>query len=179
VSDTSAVPVAPPAEPAAQAAPSRGIEIAFAAVALAFTAGYLFLSTQITLRQEALPGQIDARFWPLVLGVAGVAASLVLLVVAIAKPAPSRDDLEIVRPGGVRRVVLTCVATLVYVIVWSISSVVLLGYRIELFPIVTAVYLVVLMLVYGHRRLLSLILYPIVLTAFIYVLFGMLLRVPL
>ena len=41
------------------AKPSRPLEIAFAAAALAFTAGYLALSTQIDLRREAAPGQID------------------------------------------------------------------------------------------------------------------------
>ena len=55
----------------AGAAASRPLEILFAAVALAFTASYLYLGTQIPLRQEAAPGQIDARFWPLLLGVAG------------------------------------------------------------------------------------------------------------
>jgi hypothetical protein len=35
------------------------------------------------------------------------------------------------------------------------------------------------MLVYGHRRWLSLIIYTASITAFIYVVFGMLLRIPL
>ena len=60
----------------AGAAASRPLEILFAAVALAFTASYLYLGTQIPLRQEAAPGQIDARFWPLLLGVAGVAVGV-------------------------------------------------------------------------------------------------------
>lgn len=77
------------------------------------------------------------------------------------------------------RVAATCVLTLGYVFVWGFSSIVLLGYRIELFPVVTAVFLAVLMLLYGHRRILGLILYPVLVTAFIYVVFGMLLRVPL
>ena len=37
---------------------SRTLEIVFAVVALAFTAGYLFLSTQIPLRREAEPSEI-------------------------------------------------------------------------------------------------------------------------
>ncbi|WP_235201284.1 hypothetical protein [Microbacterium sp. CH12i] len=51
------------------ARPSRAMEIIFGVAALAFTSGFLALSTQIHLRREAAPGQIDARFWPLVLGV--------------------------------------------------------------------------------------------------------------
>ena len=39
--------------------------------------------------------------------------------------------------------------------------------------------LFLLMLVYGHRRWVGLIVYPVAVTALIYVLFGMLLRIPL
>lgn len=163
----------------AGAAASRPLEIAFAAIALALTAGYLYLGTQISLRQEAAPGQIDARFWPLVVGTVGVAVSVALLAIAIARPPQPRDDIERIQPGGVPRVMLTCVLTLGYVGLWVIGSVVAFGYRIELFPVITAVYLVLLMLLYGQRRWLGLVLYPVALTGFIYVLFGMLLRVPL
>ena len=163
----------------AGAAASRPLEIVFAAVALVVTAGYLYLSTRIPLRQEAAPGQIDARFWPLLLGTAGVAVSIVLLAGAITRPPQSRGDLERIRPGGVPRVVLTCVLTLGYVGLWTLGAVVAFGYRIELFPVITAVYLVLLMLLYGQRRWLGLVLYPLAVTAFIYALFGMLLRVPL
>jgi len=161
------------------AAASRPLEITFAVVALVFTATYLYLGTQITLRQEAVPGQIDARFWPLLLGTCGVGVSIALLVFAILRPAPSRDDIERIQPGGVVRVVATCVLTAVYVALWAMSSVVAFGYRIELFPIITALFMAALMLVFGQRRWLGLVIYPIAVTAFIYVLFGMLLRVPL
>lgn len=158
---------------------SKPLEITFALVALVFTATYLLLATQIPLRQETAAGQIDARFWPLVLGTTGVALSIVLLVRTSVRPAETRDDLELRRPGGITRVVLTCVITLVFIFVWSVSSVVVFGYRFELFPIATALYLFVLMLVYGQRRWLGLIIYPIAVTTLIYFLFGMLLRIPL
>lgn len=161
------------------AAPSRPLEITLAIVALLFSAGYLFLSTQIVLRREAPPGQIDARFWPLVLGTTAVAIALILLVVAITRPAPSRDDIDRIQPGGVVRVLITAVLTVVFVAVWSVSSIVLFGYRFELFPIATALYLFLLMFIYGQRRWVGLVVYPIALTALIYVLFGMLLRIPL
>lgn len=168
-----------PVDDSESAAASRPLEIVFAAVALAISAGYLFLSTQIELRQEAAAGQIDARFWPLVLGTVAVAVSIALLVFALVRPAPSREDIERIRPGGVVRVIATSILTLIYVGLWTLSSVILFGYRIELFPIITAIYMIALMLVFGHRRWLSLVIYPIAVTAFIYVLFGMLLRVPL
>ena len=175
---STAEPVTPVPEHAGAAA-SRPLEIVFASVALAFTAGYLYLGTQIPLRQEALPGQIDARFWPLMLGTAGVAVSIALLAIAITRPPQSRDDIERAQPGGILRVFLTCVLTLGYVELWVVGSVVAFGYRFELFPVITAGYLVLLMLLYGQRRWLGLVIYPIAVTAFIYVLFGMLLRVPL
>ena len=161
------------------AAPSKPLEVFFAVVALVFTASYLFLSTRIPLRMEAPAGQIDARSWPILLGTIGVALSVVLLAIAVARPASSREDLERRRPGGILRIVLTCAITLVYVFLWSLASFVAFGYRFELFPIATALYLFVLMLVYGQRKWLGLIIYPIAVTALISVLFGMLLRIPL
>lgn len=158
---------------------SRPLEIVFAVVALAFTAGYLFLSTQIPLRREAAPGQIDARFWPLVIGVTGVVIAIALLAVAITRPAPTREDLERIQPGGFLRVIATLAITGGFVAMWSLGSVILFGYRIEVFPIAAAVLMAALMLLYGHRRWLSLIIYSASVTAFVYVVFGMLLRIPL
>lgn len=163
----------------ASARPSKGIEIAFAAIALIITTSYLVLGSQIELRRAADPGQIDARFWPIMLGSLGVAVSVALLVIAIVRPAPDRSAIEPIQRGGVLRVIVTAVITLVYVALWTFSSVVAFGYRIELFPIITAVYMFALMLVYGYRKWLGLILFPVLVTAFIYVVFGMLLRVPL
>lgn len=161
------------------ARPSRALEIAFSAIALTFTATYLALGTQITLRQAAAPGQIDARFWPLVLGAAGVAVSLALLAFALTRPAPSREDIERRQRGGLVRVTLTCAVTVAFIALWAVSSVVAFGYRIEVFPVVAAAYLLVLLLIYGQRRWVGLVAYPLSITVFIYVLFGMVLRVPL
>ena len=158
---------------------SRTLEIVFAVVALAFTAGYLFLSTQIPLRREAAPGQIDARFWPLVIGVTGVVVAIALLAVAITRPAPTREDLERIQPGGCLRVIATLAITGAFIVLWSLGSVILFGYRIEVFPIAAALLMASLMLLYGHRRWLSLIIYSASVTAFVYVVFGMLLRIPL
>jgi hypothetical protein len=153
--------------------------VTFAVIALAMCVAYFTLGTQIELRREAAPGQIDARFWPLVLGTIGIAVSVALLVIAIVRPPANRDDLERIQHGGVLRVAVTCALTLGYVALWSVSSVVALGYRIELFPFVTAIYMFVLLLVYGLRNWIGLIVYPLAVTGFIYVLFGMLLRIPL
>lgn len=161
------------------AAPSRPLEIAFAAVALAVAAGYLVLATQIPLRRAAAAGQIDARFWPMVIGTAAVVVAVVLLVIAITRPAPGREDIERIQSGGVRRVVITLAISLAFIVLWSLGSVILFGYRIEIFPIAAGLLMASLMLAYGHRRPLSLIVYCVVVTAFVYVVFGMLLRIPL
>ncbi|MFS0894484.1 tripartite tricarboxylate transporter TctB family protein [Microbacterium sp. 179-I 3D3 NHS] len=161
------------------AAASRPLEIAFGIVALAFTAGYVFLATQIPLRREAAAGQIDARFWPMVVGVSGVVIAIAILAIAITRPAPTREDLERIQPNGYVRVVATIAIALVFVAIWSLGSVILFGYRIEVFPIATALLMAGLMLLYGHRRWLSLIIYSVSVTAFVYVVFGILLRIPL
>ena len=159
--------------------PSRALEIVAALVAVAFTVVFLVAATQIPLRSAEAATAMTARTWPTVLGVAGVAVSVLLLVVAITRPAPARDDLDAVSKGGPLRVVLTLIVSIAFVAAWSVQSVVMLGYRIQLFPVIAAVYLAALLWLFGHRKWLGFVLYPIGLTAFIYVLFGMVLRIPL
>ena len=161
------------------AAPSRPLEIAFAAVALAVAAGYLVLATQIPLRREAAAGQIDARFWPTVIGTTAVVIAVLLLVIAITRPAPGREDIERIQRGGVLRVAITLVISIAFIALWSLGSVIMFGYRIEIFPVAAGLLMASLMLAYGHRRWLSLVIYSVVVTAFVYVVFGMLLRIPL
>jgi len=159
--------------------PSRALEIVTAAVLLAFCAGYLALATQIELRREAVAGQMDARTWPTVLGVLGVLFAVALLVVAITRPPSAREDLESTTRSGWARAGLTLLLSAGFVAVWGVSEIIAFGYRIQLFPIAVAVFMAALMLVYGQRRWLGLIAHPIGVAAFIYVLFGMLLRIPL
>lgn len=164
-------------EPAPE--PSRLLEVSFAAVALVFSIVYLVLALQIELRREAAPGQIDARFWPVVLGVIAIVVSVALLILAFIKQPDSRDDLEARQPGGMVRVGLTLIISLLYVAFWNLKSVIIAGYQIELFPIATVLYILALLLLFGQRKIVGLIVYPIAITAFIWVLFGMLLRIPL
>jgi hypothetical protein len=122
---------------------------------------------------------MDARFWPTVLGASAVAVAVVLLVVAISRPAPTREDVERIQPGGVLRVIATLAIVVAFVALWSLGAVIVFGYRIEVFPVAAGLLMASLMLVYGHRRWLSLLLYSVAVTAFVYVVFGMLLRIPL
>ena len=161
------------------AMPSRRLELTFAVVALAVAAGYLMLALQVPLRRAAAAGQMDARFWPTVLGASAVAVAVVLLVVAITRPAPTREDVERIQPGGVLRVIATLAIVVAFVALWSLGAVILFGYRIEVFPVAAGLLMASLMLAYGHRRWLSLLIYSVAVTAFVYVVFGMLLRIPL
>lgn len=158
---------------------SRALEIVFAAVALAAAAGYLALAAQIPLRRETVPGQLDARFWPEVIGVAAVIVAVLLLTTAITRPAPGREEIEGIQPGGIVRVAVTLGISIAFIAVWSLGSVILFGYRIVVFPVAAGLLMAALMLVYGRRRWLSLVVYSVAVTVFIYVVFGMLLRIPL
>ncbi|WP_156761368.1 tripartite tricarboxylate transporter TctB family protein [Microbacterium karelineae] len=159
--------------------PSKGLEVAFAAALVAFFAGYLALATQIDLRSEASSGAIDARTWPVVLGTAGVAAGVVHLVISLTRPAPTRADLESVSRGGPVRVIATVAITAGFIALWSLGSIIAFGYRIEVFPVATAIYMVALLLLFGQRRIVGLVVYPIALTGFVYAVFGLALRIPL
>ncbi|MGO1406401.1 MAG: tripartite tricarboxylate transporter TctB family protein, partial [Agrococcus casei] len=63
--------------------PSRTMEIVAAAASLAFMGLVLGLALNISLRAEAGPGQIDAKFWPTVLAITGIGLSLAQLIVAV------------------------------------------------------------------------------------------------
>jgi len=166
-------------EPDIVAKPSRRLEIAAAVVALVVMAVYTVLVLQIDLRREGAPGQIDARSWPTVLGILGIVIALWRLVVAVTRAPIDRDDLEKQQPGGIRRLALTLVLTVVFMALWQIRAVIAFGYSINLFVFITPLFLFGLLWIYGARTWKALILYPVITTAFIYVLFGTLLRIPL
>lgn len=159
--------------------PSRVMEIALAVVALAFMAVVLMLATQIDLRREPGPGQIGARFWPTMLAGTGVAIAVWRLVVAVRSPAPEREELEQVQVGGTARLAITVVLSVVYVALWELREVVVAGYEYRVWPMATVGLIVAVTWLSGGRGWRALIMFPVLLTAFIYVLFDYLLRIPL
>jgi hypothetical protein len=186
------VPVAasePDAEPTAIAADeyvarsSKAMEIIVAAVALLFNVLFLIAAQSIELRREAGPGQIDARFWPSVLATIGILLAAPRLIITLIRPADERDDLEIRSPGQSGKLLLTLALTAGYLGVWSFKTATLhlfglvIGFK--LFVIATPVYLAALLWVFGARRWKTLVIFPVVTTAFIYLLFGQLLRIAL
>ena len=167
------------AEESTSPAPSRTLEIITAAASLAFMVLVLVLSLNISLRSEAAPGQIDARFWPTVLSIAGILLAVAQLVLALIKPAPARDDIDSIAPGGYRLVAVTVVATVLFIVVWNIGSVIMFGYRIQLFPIAAVLLLAGLIAAYGARSWKAYVFFPIPMAMLAYVLFHVVLRIPL
>lgn len=165
------------ADDAATAPPSRILEIVAAIAALVFFALLLTLSFQVELRREPVPGQIDARQWPIMLGVLGIALAAIRLGIAGLRPPDPRDDLEPIRPGGYLRLGITIVLTLGYVWLWGGREQIQLGF--PLFWLITPLLLAALVTSYGSRGWKAIVLYPVLLTAFAYLLFHTLLRIPL
>lgn len=170
---------APAHAPARRWTRDTAFEIAAALALLAVTTAYLVLATQIELRREASPGQMDARAWPTFLGIAAVGFSALLLVRTMMRGADARDGLDPAQRGGLVRVGGTLAIGLAYLALWSVNDFVLPGLRIAAFPIATALTVVALLLLYGHRGWKGLVIYPIALAALNWVLFAMLLRIPL
>lgn len=167
------------AEEAESPEPSRTLEIVTALASLAFMAIVLVLSLNISLRSESAPGQIDARFWPTVLSIAGIGLAVAQLVLALVRPAPDRDDIDTVAPGGYRRVAATIVATVLFIVVWNIGSVIAFGYRIQLFPIAATLLMAGLIALYGARSWKAYVFFPLPMAMLAYVLFHVVLRIPL
>ncbi|MDJ0350792.1 tripartite tricarboxylate transporter TctB family protein [Cryobacterium sp. PH29-G1] len=161
------------------AQPSRKLEIIAASVAVVVMTTFLVLVLQIDLRREADAGQMDARFWPTVLGGLGLTIALWRLIVALTQTPDERDDLERLQVGGVTRLLASLALVVGYMAIWELRTFVMFGYNFNLFVFITPLLLLGLLLIYGARSWKALVFFPLVSTAFIYLLFGMLLRIPL
>jgi hypothetical protein len=147
--------------------PSRRLEVACAVVALALSLGLLAAARGVDVRTET--GGIDPRWWPQLLGMAGTALSVALLATALLRPPFPREDLMTATPTGLRRLVLTLLACAALVVVWPLVG----------FAPAALVFVVALTALFGGRGWRTLLLFPALLTGFLYVLFAVLLEVPL
>jgi hypothetical protein len=164
-----------PATDGLAAKPSKRMEIVVAAVALVFNTALLLLARGIPLKLEAGPGVIDARWWPSVLAIAGIVLAASRLSVVLLRPADARDDLETVGEGGARRLASSLALVVGYIGLWSLKAL----FAFPIFLAITPLFLAALVWLYGGRGWKSWVMYPIGMTAFIYLLFGLLLRIPL
>lgn len=149
------------------AAPSRRMEITIALVALALSILAIVLSRSIELRMGG--GGIDAKWWPTMLSSGAAVLSGFMLLSAFALPLADREDLEGAQRDGWVRMFIALALSALYVFAWW-----RFGYIVP-----TLVYLLALLLAFGVRSWLVLILFPVATTGFIYGLFHLLLRVPL
>lgn len=147
--------------------PSRRLEVACAVVVLGLCVALLIGARGIEVRTET--GGIDPRWWPQLLGMAGIALSLLLLGIALVRPPQVNEDLSTVTATGARRLGLALVGSAALVMLWPVVGFVPAG----------AVFVATLTALFGGRGWRTLLLFPALLTAFLYVLFAALLEVPL
>jgi Tripartite tricarboxylate transporter TctB family len=128
----------------------------------------IILLTQI-IREPAIDTSFSPRWWPQILG--GVVALLSLGVAIKDLVAPGADDEEIQPPTrtGAFRVLFVFVAVAGYGVLWYFIA----------FPVATFVLFVALAWILGARGWKSLVAFPLICTLVLYVLFGLLLKVPL
>ncbi|WP_159623046.1 tripartite tricarboxylate transporter TctB family protein [Ruania rhizosphaerae] len=160
-------PAPAPENQALVAGSSRRLEIICAVIAIVGSALLVFAAQQIEVRNET--GGIDPRWWPTVLGAAALAFGVVLAAVAVLRPPFSRDELESATRAGWVRLAVSVAIAMVYLVLWPWT-----GYLIATLPM-----LVVLTWLFGGRGWKTLAVFPVVMTAFTYALFHLVLKVPL
>ncbi|MEB3370058.1 tripartite tricarboxylate transporter TctB family protein [Saccharopolyspora mangrovi] len=155
----------PPESSAAR--PSRSLEICCAATALAATGALVLLAKGIEVRRET--DGIDPRWWPELLGMIGLALAAAYLVVAVVRPPFPRTDLEAATRRGWPLLVATVSLTAAFVALWPLVG----------FAVAAPVFLSAMTYLVGGRGWRTLLIYPAVVTALVYLPFHTLLKVPL
>jgi hypothetical protein len=149
-------------------AASRRLEIT-----IAVTLTVLFAAGVVACQTVTVPAQTGAltpRGWPTMLTVAGLVLSLLLLVGSIINPPADRDEVDVASPAGWRQFVLTTVAMILFIVAWRYAY---------SFLVPCALLLAALQWIFGVRRWKPLVIFPLVTTGGIFVVFQLLLRVPL
>lgn len=161
-------PAAPAAEEGVFAAPpSQRLELVIGAVALAAAVGVLLLSTQITSRVDA--GGLHPKDWPTLLSALAIALSIGLLIKAKVGKPQEREGVNLATRTGWTQVGLVVVAAIVFLLLWAYVN----------FLLACIVFLVGTLVIFGVRSPLWLVAFPVGMTGLIFVLFRLLLRVPL
>jgi len=136
-------------------------------------AGIIFGLVVIALAQSievpAIDTSFSPRWWPEILGGLIILLSVGVAIKEIVAPGPADDDIESRTRAGVIRVVAVLVAIAAYGVLWYFIA----------FPVATVVLFVALVYILGARGWKALILFPVICTAVLYGLFGLLLKVPL
>jgi Ca2+/Na+ antiporter len=143
----------------------RGVEQRLVSLA----AGLAFIALAQTVREPAIDTSLSPRWWPEVLG--GILALLSIGVGIKELVAPSEPDEDTQPPtrAGAIRVVAVFAAIAAYGVIWYYVA----------FPVATFALFVALARILGARGWKSLVAFPFICTLVLYVLFGLLLKVPL
>lgn len=151
-----------------QASPSRPLEKAVAFVLVAGSCAALIGARNIEVANET--GGYDPRWWPTIIAVIALLLSLMLGIVAFFRPPFTRDEVDSISDGGWTRLGATAVVTVIFVFGWHLSG---------NFVVPCAFFLGALIWSYGGKGVKTVLVFPVVTTAMIYVLFHTILKVPL
>ncbi len=160
-----------PAESAPQgdatASPSQPMELLFAASALVFGVAMLIGARNIHVRNET--GGIDPRSWPTIIALGILAAAGWALFNAITRRRAERDVEPSTRSG-----------LMSVLIIVALIAIVLVAWQLGLsFLVLAPVFIISVNLALGLRGVLPLVAFPAVLTTVLYLVFQLLLKVPL
>ncbi|MFD1506707.1 tripartite tricarboxylate transporter TctB family protein [Georgenia yuyongxinii] len=145
---------------------SRRLELLIAVLAVALAVVVLVLSQGIESRVDS--GGLAPSWWPAVLAGSALAISLALLVLALVRAPGEREDLQSGTREGLYRVLISSALSVLFLVAWEPVG----------FIIACPIYLAGLLATYGLRSR-GLVIFPVAVTAVIYVLFDVILRVPL
>lgn len=146
---------------------SRPMELATAAVVLLLGVTMLVGARAIVLRNET--GGIDARWWPTAIAVGILACGAWMAFNAITGRRGERD-VDAAGAHGWAQTIITVALTALVLVLWQVGlSFLLLG----------PAYLIALNWVYGLRNWKSLLLFPAIIAALLWLVFQLLLKVPL
>ncbi len=163
------VAVEPPDQPAAEptAAVSPLMERVTAGVVIVFGIFLLVTARSIELRNET--DGIDPRWWPTVISAGIIGSGLWMLVNAVLGVSIERS-VEPSRRSGWIQVGITVGALVAVLVLWQMGV---------SFLVLGPAFLIVTNWAYGLRRWTTLLLFPAIVTLILYLVFQLLLKVPL
>lgn len=151
-----------------RAKPSGALERVLALALVAISIAGVIGSRSIDVANET--GGFDPRWWPTIITAISLLLSIMLTVVAFTKPPFDRDDIDAISQGGWYPFTVTVILTSLFVVAWQLTG---------NFVVPCAIMLGALIWAYGGRGWKALLLFPVLTTTLLYLLFHTLLKVPL
>ncbi len=149
------------------AAPSKRMELVFAVVALTLGLAMLLSARAISVRNET--GGMDPRSWPTVIAIGILLSAGWTLFNALTGRRAERDVDASTRSGWVQLAVVVGMIALVLVF-WQVGL---------SFLLLAPIFIIVCNVAFGLRGVIALAVFPATVTALLYLVFQLLLKVPL